>query len=456
MPSSPEARRVGRARVGVVVLCAAMLATACARGGPAAAPATNVVLISIDCMNQRQYREAIVGGYVPTIAGVSDDALVFSRAHSHAPWTTPAHMSMLTGLYPTQHGRDVPWSLMVKTNAFYDRVPQFPTMAARLAAAGHETVAFVGKGSISGEFGLAAGFDVFEESAKVQATDLGVSVERALAWLERRSPRPFFLFFHTYDLHDPRQKTLASDEAMLGHIDGQLGRIVAALKQKGLYDSTLIVITGDHGSAMHASDGQCCVHGAGHYEENLNVPLVVKLPGSSAKGKDDRVVRHVDIFPTVMAVLGLSVPEYRGPGVSVLALSQEVESRLSFSSADARCMRRYALADGRYKYIYTPRDEVQWVLRSNPLFLDRTCVGACAQLSELEELYDLEADPGEERNLLVAGVVADASTVVAAFRERMAAHLNLPPQYARTVVGSAGPVVGPDLQEALKALGYVR
>lgn len=437
--------------------CASALA-ACSGSSPTEHPAASVVLISIDCMNQRQFRAALDGGWMPELGAVAGEALQFSKAHAHAPWTTPSHMSMLTGLYPIQHGRDVPWGIMLKTNEYYDRVPKFETLGDSLRAVGYETVAFVGKGSTSSQFGLSQGMDDYQESPKEKRkTDLPLSVERCLSWLGKREPRPFFLFLHTYDLHAPRAPDLASDEAALRYIDRQIGLVLAELKKRDLYRSTLIFLTGDHGSAMIHTEDKCCVHGSGHYEENLNVPLVVKLPDSASTGVSERIVRHVDIYPTVMDVLGLPASGYRGPGVSLLALAAESRGRISFSSGDARCMRRYGLVDERHKYIYTPRGEEQKVLRDQQLFMDAGCRGQeCTELPEIEELYDLREDPFEQRNLLAEELDGATQDVLDRFRVTMTEHLNLPPEYVRCVKNAPGAGINPELEESMRALGYVR
>src|SRR5262245_2768890 len=129
---------------------------------PASPP--NVVLISVDCLNHRQLDEAVRAGWTPAIAELARDSLAFSRAYAHAPWTTPSHMSMLSGLYPAQHGRDIAVALAANTQTYQGRVPAFETLADRLAARGYETVAFVGTGSISARFGLGQGFAQYHEA----------------------------------------------------------------------------------------------------------------------------------------------------------------------------------------------------------------------------------------------------------------------------------------------------
>ncbi len=199
----------------------------------------NVILISIDCLNQRQFESAVEQGYAPTLKALKEDAIAFSRAYAHAPWTTPSHMSMLSGLYPSQHGRDVPYGLMIRWNDYYSRVPAFETLGELLGAAGYDTAAFVGQGSISAAYGLDQGFEVFEEHRKAREslTDLVEGTSGALDWLSERDDTPFFLFFHTYDLHEPRPKGLPEDREVLQYVDHHLSQIVLELKRRGLYEN---------------------------------------------------------------------------------------------------------------------------------------------------------------------------------------------------------------------------
>ena len=341
----------------------------------------NVILISIDCLNQRQFETALDRGYAPTLRALKEDSIAFSRAYAHAPWTTPAHMSMLTGLYPSQHGRDAPYGLMIQWNDFYSRVPAFETLADRLGGAGYDTAAFVGQGSISAAYGLDQGFEVFEEHRKARGslTDLVGSTERALDWLSARGDIPFFLFFHTYDLHEPRPTGVPTDRDVLQYIDHYLSQIVLELKRKGLYESSLIILTGDHGSNMIETENKCCVHGAGHYEENLRVPLLVKVPHGDSGRDETFVARHVDLLPTVLELAGLDASTYDGPGVSLLGEGDR--EAVSYSEADGRCVPRRALVTERYKYIYSPAGARQALLQANDRFFDETCPVECRDVA---------------------------------------------------------------------------
>lgn len=421
----------------------------------------NVVLISIDCLNQRQFTQAMEGGYAPNLSSLKGDSIAFSRAYAQAPWTTPSHMSMLTGLYPSQHGRDVPYALMIEWNDYYSRIPAFSTLGDDLQASGYRTAAFVGQGSISGVYGISQGFSVFEERHKgKEFSDLGGSIDRIEEWLNKTQSQPFFLFFHTYDLHLPRPKGLESDESDIRYIDQYLGRLFLELKTRGLYDDTLVIFTGDHGSNMIETEGKCCVHGAGHYEENLRVPLLLKLPRAAGGRQVDMLARHIDLLPTVLDVVGVNAP-YDGPGSSLLHRLDDPEAArnlVSFSEADGRCARRRALVSDRYKYIYTPRDQTQALLQASPKFFDETCPEKCRDLP-IEELYDLRKDPFEKRNLLQGKLDPGRAKVLDRFRLEMVRCLNLPPRYSKSImIGPRTPLDETELEElrkSLRTLGYI-
>ena len=237
---------------------------------------------------------------------------------------------------------------------------------------------------------------------------------------------------------------------------------MSLLRERGLYDSSLIIFTGDHGSRMAHTEGKCCVHGAGHYEENLCVPLVLKLPGGEDSGPRDQLVRHIDILPTVLDVVGLPADGYEGPGSSILARLRKggaAEPILSYSEADGRCWSRRAVVDERYKYIYTPDRPMDRVLSQSPLFFDGVCSSqaACATVPR-EELYDLRSDPFEENDLMKGTPNKETTAALERLREQLGAHINEPPAYRRrlTVGGSSPEQLDDSTREALRALGYIQ
>jgi arylsulfatase len=446
----------GGRRLALLLALSGAVTSAC--GG--ASPPPNVLLISIDCLNQRRVEEAWNAGRAPQLARLAEDSLVFSRGYAHAPWTTPSHMSMITGLYPSQHGRDIPFKLQSRFNDAYDRVPLFRTLPERLAASGYQTVAFVGMGPVSGEFGLDQGFDLYHQSPRHRrkGTDLPETRSRLADWLRGAGSSPFFLFVHTFDLHFPLAPKRPTFARSLDYIDAHVGGLMSELRERGLYDSSLIILTGDHGSRMIRKGNKCCVHGAGHYEENLRVPFLLKLPSPGRAGGSDQLVRHVDILPTVLDVVGLPLDPYVGPGSSILGREPAGPGVSSYSEADARCWSRRAVVEERYKYIHTPRDPAHLALRHSDLFFDGFCRRhpPCEEVPT-EELYDLGADPFEEANLLEGPLDPDGAAALERLRTRLAENLELPRAYRTTPVPGERPQPAMDesLLEGLRALGYL-
>jgi arylsulfatase A-like enzyme len=417
-----------------------------------------VVLISLDCLNQRQLAQAIEGGDAPHLSALARDAMVFPRAYAHAPWTTPSHMSMLTGLYPSQHGRDVPRAI----HESHERTPTFQTLADLLAQRGYETAAFVGQGSISAIYGLGQGFATYAESPKdARNTDLPSTKAALQEWLAKRRPGPFLLFVHTYDLHRPWPSDLQTERDVLRSLDRFVGYLMDVLEKDGLYEGSLLILTGDHGSAMQETRGKCCVHGAGHYEENLRVPLLLKLPRSSRHGTIARIARHVDILPTALDALGIADASYVGPGTSLLRepSPDEEESFASFSEADRRCVSRQAVVTTRYKYIYSLQDSREAAFLKTGVFYDRSCPAACA-VAPREELYDLAVDPLEKRNLLATALDAEQRQVLRELRVKRAEYASLPRAYTETR-GAKKEMQGDEarvresVEKAMRVLGYI-
>ena len=164
----------------------------------------HVVLISIGCLNQHQFDSAVERNRAPSLASLKQDSIAFSRAYAHALWTTLSHMNLLTGLYPSQRGSNVPYRFMIEWNDFNYRVPSYATLAEGLSSAGYDTAAFVGQGSISGVYSFSQGFDLFQAHRKARGmSDLIQSHDSLMGWISQQGDMPFFLFLHTHGLHDP-------------------------------------------------------------------------------------------------------------------------------------------------------------------------------------------------------------------------------------------------------------
>jgi len=299
-------------RLGFPLLALGLAAGSASCGGSAAA---SVVLITLDTT-----RADALGAYgrspsvTPNLDRLAQEGVVFEQAFTVAPLTLPAHVSMLTGLYPPRHG--------VRDNGIAALPQAAETLAERARAAGAQTAAFLGSVVLDQGFGLEQGFERYEAPARhfVGGPSMGYA-ERPAAdvaslvttWLRERDPdRPFFLWAHLWDAHGPYTPTpdfaaRAGGDAYLGEIaadDQAVGRIVAALRSQKLLDSTLIVVVADHGEAFE-EHGEVS-HGPFVWNTTLHVPLLVRLPGGEDGGERvTDLVSVVDVYPTALAALGL-------------------------------------------------------------------------------------------------------------------------------------------------------
>jgi arylsulfatase len=332
---------------------------------PAATTPPNVVLISIDTL--RPDRLGIYGYGRPTSprldAWAREHAVAFDAAIAAAPWTLPSHVSMLTGLSAFRHGVN-----------FVDPAPaELLTLAEMVGASGYSTLAVTGGGYLAPWVGLHQGFDRFaywrHRRGPREQAELASNVDRARAWLRVNAERPFFLFFHTYEVHapyEPRQPYFARFnesalelpasgvgqsgggiaaesgfvsvftpiwgrpskerprgdgplpraalplldalyESGIAYADQEIGRLLETLHELGIDRHTLVIITSDHGEAL-GENGL-----AGHaylYDFNLRVPLLLALPnGDHAGTRVAAQVQSIDIVPTVLEALGIRQPE---------------------------------------------------------------------------------------------------------------------------------------------------
>jgi arylsulfatase A-like enzyme/cytochrome c-type biogenesis protein CcmH/NrfG len=393
---------VARLAAALLLAAMAMAAAGCNRGreGKAAAlpevPAgTPVVLISIDTLRADHlpaygYR----GVETPAIDGLRRDAVLFERAYSHTPLTLPSHTSLLTGLLPAVTGvRDNVGYALDPARIASGEVPYLPQI---LKTHGYATGAAVSAYVLQGKTGLATGFDFYEDGIEFRAgTGLGglqrpggETLRLVLPWLRAAAagppPRPFLLFFHIYEPHTPYDppEPFASRyplkyDGEIATADAIVGQLLAELRRLGAYDRSIVVLLSDHGEGLgdHGEDE----HGVLLYNEAIHVPLLLKLPHGQLAGRTAAAPAALtDVAPTVLALLRLPVPPQLH-GTSLLALLDEFRDRrvysetfyprLHFGWSDLASLvgRRYHLIDG-----------------PDP------------------ELYDLERDPHETRNLLRA------------------------------------------------------
>jgi arylsulfatase A-like enzyme len=358
----------------------------------------------------------------PAIDGVAARGAVFDEAVSVAPLTLPAHTSLFTGLYPPHHG--------VRDNTARALDPAHATLASLLHDRGFHTAAFVGAIVLSADRGLARGFDVYDDGRAPggppprRRTGREV-VDRARAWIDKLDDTPFFLWVHLYDVHAPQMlpvefRRASGDryEGGLAYVDDQIGRLLDALGLRHRLSNTVIVVAGDHGESLGEHGEK--EHGIFLYESTLRVPLVICAPGMAAR-RVTGVTSLVDIFPTVLRLLGVAVPAV-GDGVSLVP-----------ALTGGRVPERAVYAESLYA-AHFGWGPLRMVREDRFKFIDA-----------LEpELYDVERDPYESQNLANEHI----ATAVALQRELlgMNADVSLHSDAAR---------LPPERLEALKALGYV-
>jgi arylsulfatase A-like enzyme/Flp pilus assembly protein TadD len=389
------------AAVAVAAIAAAAISLAAAAAAPAASssgaaratpaspvtPATipslrgaDVVLITVDTL--RADALGFAGNRLastPVLDRLAAAGRVFPDAHAHNVVTLPSHTNILTGLYPYQHG--------VRENSGFRLPSTVPTLGTWLRRAGWATAAFVGAFPLDARFGLGGGFDRYDDAFPrgSNAAEYRFAqrrgdqvVEPALAWWRGKRGSRRFLWVHLYDPHAPYEppEPFASrfkDHPYLGEVaaaDSFLAPLLAPFLD-GKEPPALIVFTADHGESL-GEHGEL-THGLFAYEATLKVPLVVWGPGVQP-GRDPRPARHVDIVPTVLAALRLPVPPGL-PGRSLLGPAPPAAAAASyFESLTSSLTRGWAPLRG--------------MLREHRKLVDLP----------LPELYELDDDPGEQRN----------------------------------------------------------
>ncbi|HXV65289.1 MAG TPA: sulfatase [Vicinamibacteria bacterium] len=359
----------------------------------------NILLISIDCLRADHLG---VYGYeretTPNLDALAKHAVVFGQAMATSSYTLPTHASMLTGLPPSFHGATIkrPVSRQV------DYAPEL------LARAGYRVEAIVSAPFLSQVYGFERGFHRYR-LVSGRAAQL---VDEALRSLRDAEGQSHFLFLHLFDVHMPYtpprefrarfgerppditalveqvekrappsspreiEQIIALYDGEIAYVDRELGRLVDALRSSGAYDRTLIVVTADHGEGFHEhgawEHARPWQSGPGLYDEVLHVPLIVKWPGASTGARVESVVSQVDIFPTLLAVAGLSETTPWARDLASPPSPRRVLAELAVEGVDGAVVRQVALRDDRFKYIWS---------------------------DDGEELYDLATDPEETKSL---------------------------------------------------------
>ncbi len=343
----------------------------------------NVLLVTIDtirpdrlgCYSQK-YLET------PQIKKLSDRGMVFTRAFAHNPTTLPSHVNILAGTTPLYHG--------VHDNSKFVFADGFTSLAEHLKEEGYSTGAFVGAFPLDSRFGLAQGFDVYDDAYPSKARSAFGFAERraeeviqsAIHWLKRQESK-WFCWVHLWDPHapysapDPFKSKFRSNpySGEVAYVDHSLGKLFDYLDSDKLTENTLVVITGDHGESL-GEHGEM-THGYFAYNSTLWIPLIISGPGIEPGWSEDYVC-HIDIYPTVCQFLGIDKPAFlQGVPLFPTRSVQNLTDRpIYFESFHAFYNRGWA--------------PIRGFIEKKHKFID----------SPIAEFYRLEDDFGERQNIV--------------------------------------------------------
>jgi arylsulfatase A-like enzyme len=468
------ARQAGAA----LLLLAAVNVAAAALEVRAPGPRPNILLITIDTL-----RADHLGAYgyarptSPNIDRLAREGVLFRRAVSQWPKTSPSFAALMSSTYGHTNG-------LIRTTA--QRMPdRFLLLAELLKAGGYSTRAAVANVNLARVFNFDQGFDVYlepwREEDEQRRTEL---VTRQGIGLLERAPaeRPFFLWLHYFDPHaryqpprpydgmftgdrhfDPSWRVplltekrkdiggipltarlgsedriayyVAQYDAEIRFVDQQVGLLLKALDERGLAGKTMVVLTSDHGESL-GDHGYFFEHGRFPYDDCVHVPLIVRGPGAGRPGGVVRSpVELIDVAPTLLDLAGLPAnPEAEGRSLRRLLEGERTgDPGRAYAFTESGYARDYqrAIVGDRYKLVYVPDAGDRAVMQGGEL-----------------ELYDLEADPGETWNL-----VDERPEVAAPLKERLMRWI------ADGGSGSEAPEavrVEPQAEEQLRSLGYIQ
>jgi arylsulfatase A-like enzyme/Flp pilus assembly protein TadD len=342
----------------------------------------NFLLITIDTL--RADRLSCYGSQypkTPNIDSLAERGVLFSKAFANTSTTLPSHTNILSGTTPNYHG--------VHENLNFIVSDKVLTLTEHLKNNGYSTGAFVGAYALDARFGLSQGFDLYDDKySRIHSANLSslerkaeAVIEAALEWLKDRAS-PWFLWVHCWDPHSPYDppepfKTQYRDhpyEGEVAYVDLMLGKLFGYIKENNLFDSTIIVFTGDHGESLGQHGEE--THGFFAYNSSLWIPLIISFPDAASSRVDD-YVSHIDIFPTVCDLLGIKRPPFL-QGTSLLpALKGE------------KLPERPIYIESLYPYYSRGWAPLKGFILKKKKFID----------SPLPELYDLDRDFDELKNL---------------------------------------------------------
>jgi arylsulfatase A-like enzyme len=449
-------------------LIISMLLSGCSGEDSGSKAKFNVLLITLDTTRRDHlgcygHKYGLEEGLTPNLDALAGDGIRFDTALSTSAATPPSHASILTGLNPYLHDVRV-----IYAESGYRLPDDVPFLSDILRDRSYKTAAFLSSFTVSSFYGFDRGFDVFDEGLGVPAEESMHSrsdgfwdwpldrdqrrsdetTDRVIDWLQREE-KPFFAWIHYWDPHDtallppgdivarfvstsqdgPTQNRMAY-RAEVYYMDSQFGRLVQELKERNLYDNTIIVVVADHGQGL--GDHDWWYHRI-LYQEQIHVPLIMRVPGWPMGKVVTELVRTTDIAPTILDELGIEIPSATdGRSVAALVHGKSDAPRIAYADAinlfDLNAMmvtRRpddgllYCVTDGKWKLIHRPT------------------------LSGKDELYRISIDPHELENIIAAE--PEQAGRLQRELDRFGGYVEKP----------FGEELDPEFLKRLKSLGYV-
>ncbi|HEX9500641.1 MAG TPA: sulfatase-like hydrolase/transferase [Thermoanaerobaculia bacterium] len=394
----------------------------------APSPSTPVILISIDTLRSDHLPAyGYKGITTPNIDALRADSILFARAYSHVPLTLPSHVSILSGMLPSESG--------VHDNVGFRVADSVPMIQELLKKNGYATGGAVSAFVLRKETGIARGFDFYDDEVDPLGDDRmigrvqrsGPETLRALEkWLDGQSNKPLFAFLHLYEPHTPYTPPEPFLSRYPNHYDGEIayvdtivGEFIEDLKGRGIYDKAMIILLSDHGEGLGDHGEQ--EHAIFVYREQLQVPLLLKLPHEGKAGAVvNTPVELADVFPTILDRTDTPAPK-SGHRIG--------ESLLTFLSGSPQ--KRQIYSESYYARFHFGWSDLHSVIEGNDHFIR----------APHPELYDLGADPGEKHNTV---------------EQNRRAYIRLRQAIEPYVRNAAAPTkVDPEEAAKLAALGYV-
>ena len=406
----------------------------------------NIILICLDTL--RADHLSCYGYFrntTPNIDKLASGGVIFEKAFSQSSFTLPSVASLFTSKYVSEHRAD-----RIERRLADEEV----TLAELLKADGYNTAAFIYNATqFDPVFGLNQGFDTYSIGEEAdRKPSFAKTLPACLHWLEINRQKPFFIFLHSNDIHEPYHsiyenffdpdyhgrldneymasgtpfhknnlhRTPREIKHIIAHYDGGvkyadtfIGKLILQLKQWGLLENTVIIIFADHGEILSDRGKQFC-HGFSVHDEEVHVPLIISGP----KIRPLRVsclVQLIDVMPTILDLVRVNWQDLNLKGRSLLPLMEPGVKECPNNYVYAECIKGESQREG-----FTDREvmvrSASWKLLGSFWKPNEGFKGKLPKVIQLHnysiistngkdgfELYDLDNDPRETRNIFYKG-----------------------------------------------------